>query len=97
MESLKKVLEEYGLIIKDIKGTEEERKNALLGMINAQKSGEQAITRIYTRLKQLTGITGSIMALRKALTTALNTVKELDATMTDAAVVTDFSVGDMWD
>jgi hypothetical protein len=27
----------------------------------------------------------------------MNTVKELDATMTEAAVVTDFSVSDMWE
>jgi hypothetical protein len=26
----------------------------------------------------------------------MNTVKELDATMTEAAVVTEFDIGDMW-
>jgi hypothetical protein len=36
------------------------------------------------------------MLFRRAITSALNTVKELDATMTEAAVVTKFDVGDMW-
>jgi hypothetical protein len=27
----------------------------------------------------------------------MNTVKELDATMTEAAVVTEFDIGDMWE
>jgi hypothetical protein len=33
---------------------------------------------------------------KRAVTSALNTVKELDATMTEAAVVTEFDIGDMW-
>jgi hypothetical protein len=36
------------------------------------------------------------MLFRRAVTKALNTVKELDKTMTEAAVVTDFDVSDMW-
>jgi TP901 family phage tail tape measure protein len=35
--------------------------------------------------------------LRNALRQALETVKELDEVMTQTAVVTDMSVGDMWD
>jgi hypothetical protein len=34
---------------------------------------------------------------KRAVTSALNTVKELDATMTEAAVVTEFDIGDMWE
>jgi hypothetical protein len=33
---------------------------------------------------------------RRAITNAFNTIKELDAIMTETAVVTDFDVGDMW-
>jgi hypothetical protein len=42
-------------------------------------------------------ITNSIQLFKRAITSALNTVKELDATMTEAAVVTEFSVTDMWE
>jgi hypothetical protein len=37
------------------------------------------------------------MLFRRAIVSALNTVKELDATMTEAAVVTKFDVNDMWE
>ena len=42
-------------------------------------------------------ITNSIQLFKRAITSALNTVKELDATMTEAAVVTEFDVSDMWE
>jgi hypothetical protein len=35
--------------------------------------------------------------LRSALRDAMQTIKELDATMTEMAVVTELSVGDYWD
>jgi len=37
------------------------------------------------------------MLFRRAIQSAFESVKELDAAMTETAVVTDFSVGDMWD
>ena len=36
------------------------------------------------------------MLVRRAITQAMDAVKELDAAMTEIAVVTDFSIGDMW-
>lgn len=41
-------------------------------------------------------ITNTVQLFKRTVQSALNTVKELDATMTEAAVVTDFSIGDMW-
>jgi hypothetical protein len=35
--------------------------------------------------------------MRSAMRDALSTIKELDATMTEMAVVTDLTVGDYWD
>jgi hypothetical protein len=37
------------------------------------------------------------MLFRRGVQKAFNAVKELDKAMTETAVVTDFSVGDMWD
>jgi hypothetical protein len=34
---------------------------------------------------------------KRAVRDAYQTVKDLDAAMTETAVVTDFTVGDMWD
>lgn len=41
-------------------------------------------------------ITGAIQLFRRAINSAFETVKELDEAMTEIAVVSDFSVGDMW-
>ena len=42
-------------------------------------------------------ITGAIQLFRRAIDSAFETVKELDEAMTEIAVVSDFSVGDMWE
>ena len=43
------------------------------------------------------GLTNAVMLFRRALTEAFETVKELDAVMTEMSVVTDLNVGDYWD
>ena len=55
------------------------------------------IEQLKHRVTYFFGLTNSVILLRRALKEAMNTVKELDAVMTETAVVTDFSVGDMWD
>ena len=55
------------------------------------------IEQLKSRVQYFFSLTNSVMLLRRALTSAFNTVKELDAAMAETAVVTDFSVGDMWD
>ena len=42
------------------------------------------------------GIANGINLLKRAIRSAYDTVKDLDAVMTETAVVTDFDVGDMW-
>ena len=49
-----------------------------------------------SRVKYFFSITNSVQLFKRAVRSALNTVKELDKTMTEAAVVTRFDVGDMW-
>ena len=52
---------------------------------------------LKSRMQYFFGLTNSVYLLRRALTSAMETVKELDKTMTEAAVVTEFSVSDMWE
>jgi phage-related minor tail protein len=52
---------------------------------------------LKSRLEYFFGITNSIQLFKRAITSAMNTIKELDKTMTEAAVVTEFDVSDMWD
>ena len=52
---------------------------------------------IKHRVQDFFSLTNSVMLFRRAIQSAFESVKELDAAMTETAVVTDFSVGDMWD
>ena len=49
------------------------------------------------RIKQFLGIRGAAMVMRKALQDAMRTIQELDAAMTEMAVVTDLEIGDYWE
>ena len=49
------------------------------------------------KIKSFLGLSGAAQVLRAALRDAMATITELDATMTQMAVVTDLSVGDYWD
>ena len=55
------------------------------------------VNALKNRINNFFGLTNSVFLFKRAITDAFNTVKELDATMTQAAVVTEFSVSDMWD
>ena len=57
--------------------------------LNASKQIETYFTNMVSGVN-------AIFLFRRALRDTVNTIKELDAAMTDTAVVTDFSVGDMW-
>lgn len=48
------------------------------------------------RITYFFGLQNAAMLARRAFTSVFNTIKELDEVMTETAVVTDFTVGDMW-
>ena len=54
------------------------------------------INAMQERVKSFLGISGAAQVMRSALRDAMQTITELDATMTEMAVVTDLSVGDYW-
>ena len=62
--------------------------------LDERMAAEQAFN---NRIKQFVGIQGAALVMRKALQEAFETIKQLDATMTEMAVVTDLNVGDYWD
>lgn len=53
--------------------------------------------RLKNSVKHFFSLAASIQLVRKIVGQAVATVKELDAVMTETAVVTDFSIGDMWE
>lgn len=58
---------------------------------------EKDIQRLTYQLKYFFSITNSVRLFKRAVRSAFQTVKELDSAMTKIAVVSDFSVGDMWE
>ena len=55
------------------------------------------IENLHNQVLQFFSIGNAVQLFKRAVNSAFDTVKELDATMTETAVVTDFSVGDMWE
>ena len=49
------------------------------------------------KIKQFLGLAGAAQVMRHALRDAMQTISELDKTMTEMSVVTDLGVGDYWD
>jgi TP901 family phage tail tape measure protein len=50
-----------------------------------------------SKIKQFLGMTGAVELLRRAMTNAFKTIKELDAAMAEMAVVTDIDISGYWD
>lgn len=58
---------------------------------------EKEVKQFHDRLLQFFSISNSVQLFKRAIRSAFKTVKELDSAMTEIAVVSDFSVGDMWE
>lgn len=58
---------------------------------------QRDIQRLTDQLKNFFSISNSVQLFKRAVRSAFETVKELDSAMTEIAVVSDFSVGDMWE
>lgn len=60
-------------------------------------SNADEIERMRQNLLRFFSIDNAVQLFKRAVKSAYDTVKELDAAMTETATVTDFSVGDMWE
>ena len=70
-----------------------EAKESIIQMVSYQEE----VNRMRQNLLNFFSIDNAVNLFKRAVRSAYETVKELDAAMTETAVVTDFSVGDMWD
>lgn len=57
---------------------------------------QQDISMLTGQVRQFFTFSNGIQIFKDAVRDAISTVKELDAAMTETAVVTDYSIGDMW-
>lgn len=54
------------------------------------------IDQLKSRIQYFFGLNNAIQLVKRTMREAYETIKDLDKAMTETAVVTDFSVGDMW-
>ena len=74
------------------------RKADDVGELREQaRRAEQDMENLKNQVFDFFSITNTIQIFKNAIRDAFDTVKELDAAMIETAVVTDFSVSDMWD
>ena len=55
------------------------------------------VEQLKRRITYFFGLNNTIQLVKRTMKSAISTIKELDAAMTETAVVTDFSVADMWE
>lgn len=70
-------------------------KDELEAAQNTMKLSSE-LSNLKTSANYFFGLQNMFQLLKRGVRDAIDTIKELDATMTETAVVTDFSVGDMW-
>lgn len=63
----------------------------------AQQRYDREVETMKHRIQYFFGMQNAINLVKRALRDTFNSVKELDEVMTETAVVTNFSVGDMWE
>lgn len=81
-----------GGVAKEVDGFGSAMQQAAQDSVSLAKQ-TQALTSSFLSLFSLDK---SVQIFQKIIRDAVGTIKELDAAMTETAVVTDFSVGDMW-
>ena len=99
--------EEVGEAIKNVTSNlnnAEEEADGLSKKLGGSKGAAEAaqklkdeIGAVKNQMLDFFSIGNAIRIFEKAVDRAFQSVKELDAAMTETAVVTDFSVGDMWE
>lgn len=101
--SLKKVDGQIENVVGELKNLGKTANMAKEELDNANASlreQEETLSRTQAfadRIKQFVGLAGAAQVMSKALRSSFETTKELDAVMTEMAVVTDLKVGDYWE
>lgn len=99
IEKAVKIFEELGITLdKAVPSTEKIRNgiDKVGDSLHQMSETEQEISHLTSRLKYFFSLAGGFQLMRRAIRSAVETTKELDAVMTQTAVVSDYSVGDMW-
>ena len=82
--------------VKDNENKLRQNNKALIDSVRSMVSFETQAQYVASSISRVFSITGVATAFRKIIRDAINDVKELDEAMTSIAVVTNFSISDLW-
>ena len=100
LEKLAKGLQEASGSAEDAKGAIRILREAVREFGGTvQKTTDQfgEVEQLKKRIQYFFGLNNTIQLVKRTMKSAISTIKELDAAMTATAVVTDFTVADMWE
>lgn len=99
-DKIRQGFEALGITVNNLSPDMQHLRQELDKNSDAFKQFDEAARDVESLKQRITyffGLNNAINLARRALQNAFNTIKELDAAMTETAVVTDFSIGDMWE
>lgn len=74
----------------------EKARNSIVDLANGQAQFTREVDQVKSRIQYFFGLNNAINLVKRAIRGAVDTIKDLDKAMTETAVVTDFTVSDMW-
>lgn len=96
LQHVNTALKQFESIATDCRSRLEQLDQEVEDNANSFKNLDNSLEQFKKKAAYFFGITNAVNLFKRAVQSAFNTVKDLDAVMTETAVVTDFSVGDMW-
>lgn len=100
LSELIKKLSDMGINTEQAKQYVEQLTGTMVELGDSAKDinrANQEMEQLKNQVLQFFSIGNAVQLFKRAVKSAFDTVKELDATMTETAVVTDFTIGDMWE
>lgn len=100
LSELIKKLSDMGINTEQAKQYVEQLTGTMIELGDSAKDinrANQEMEQLKNQVLQFFSIGNAVQLFKRAVKSAFDTVKELDATMTETAVVTDFTVSDMWE
>lgn len=81
----------------DMRDSVNKTNEVLKDTAQSQYNLNSQVDQLKSRVAHFVSLSNAVNLFKRALKSAFKTVQDLDKAMTETAVVTDFSVGDMWD
>ena len=100
LSELIKKLSDMGINTEQAKQYVEQLTGTMVELGDSAKDinrANQEMEQLKNQVFQFFSIGNAVQLFKRAVKSAFDTVKKLDATMTETAVVTDFTVSDMWE